>query len=162
MKAKKPDNVNDTVNGNDNVNDTVTVNDTVIKKEGARERKKTVVEYTNDFNVFWSTYPKKVGKGEAFKAFQKVNPDTELLNTMLNAINAVRQSEQWQRDGGRYIPNPLTWLNQRRWEDEPLNIPEKSNAKLEAEKRNKVIDNALTEDMERDDFDIYEYYARKL
>lgn len=26
--------------------------------------------------------------------------------------------EQWQRDGGQYIPHPATWLNQGRWKDE--------------------------------------------
>jgi hypothetical protein len=29
-----------------------------------------------------------------------------------------RQSAQWQRDDGQFIPHPSTWLNGRRWEDE--------------------------------------------
>ena len=27
-------------------------------------------------------------------------------------------SEQWARDGGRYIPHPTTWLNGERWNDD--------------------------------------------
>lgn len=37
---------------------------------------------------------------------------------MLNAIETAKQSRQWNKDNGQYIPNPATWLNQKRWEDE--------------------------------------------
>ena len=33
------------------------------------------------------------------------------------------QSEQWRRENGQYIPNPATWLNQERWNDEPEQKP---------------------------------------
>jgi hypothetical protein len=55
----------------------------------------------------------------ARKAFEKLNPDEALLQTMLDAIERFKRTAQWQEDGGRYIPHPATWLNQRRWEDEP-------------------------------------------
>lgn len=71
------------------------------------------------FNRFWKAYPKKVGKGAAECSFKKFKPDTELLNSMLKALEIQRRSDQWNRDGGQYIPNPATWLNQKRWEDEP-------------------------------------------
>ncbi len=71
------------------------------------------------FDTFWKMYPKKVGKGAAEKAFKKYKPDDALLNTMLKAIEIQLQSEQWKKDCGQYIPNPATWLNQKRWEDEP-------------------------------------------
>ena len=68
------------------------------------------------FDAFWVAYPKKVGKGAAEKAFSKLSPS--LLPQMLSAIDAQKQSDQWKKDGGQFIPNPATWLNQRRWEDE--------------------------------------------
>ena len=40
------------------------------------------------------------------------------LKTILNAVKAQRESPQWTRDGGQFIPHPATWLNQERWEDE--------------------------------------------
>ena len=67
------------------------------------------------FEEFWSSYPKKVGKESAKKAFQKVK---EPLETLLSAIEQQKCSSQWSKDGGQYIPNPATWLNQHRWEDE--------------------------------------------
>lgn len=68
------------------------------------------------FDAFWSAYPKKVGKGAASVAFKKIKPkDFPLL---VPAVERQKQSKQWQRDGGQYIPNPATWLNQQRWLDE--------------------------------------------
>ena len=68
------------------------------------------------FDRFWAAYPRKVGKGAAERSFERIRPDTALLDGMLRAIETQRQSDTWQRG---YIPNPATWLNQRRWEDEP-------------------------------------------
>lgn len=68
------------------------------------------------FDRFWAAYPRKVGKGAAERSFERIRPDAALLDGMLRAIETQRQSDTWQRG---YIPNPATWLNQRRWEDEP-------------------------------------------
>jgi hypothetical protein len=70
------------------------------------------------FNRFWQAYPKHKAKQTALKAFKKLKADEALLETMLKAIEQQKQSPQWQRDNGQYIPYPATWLNQRRWEDE--------------------------------------------
>lgn len=70
------------------------------------------------FSLFWSNYPKKIGKGYAKKCFDKIKPTSSLVDTMIEAINAQRKSEMWQRDKGQYIPNPSTWLNQQRWLDD--------------------------------------------
>lgn len=74
------------------------------------------------FEIFWRSYPKKVGKGAAETVFKRIKPDDALLTTMLNAISKAKTSPQWTKDGGQYIPNPATWLNQRRWEDEPTQV----------------------------------------
>ena len=58
---------------------------------------------------------KKVGKKAAQKAYRKANVPA---GTLLAALERQKRSDQWSRDGGRYIPNPATWLNQGRWEDE--------------------------------------------
>jgi hypothetical protein len=74
----------------------------------------------SSFNVFWKIYPKKIGKGYAFKMWRKIKPDDTLLKKMVDKIELFKQTEQWQKDGGQFIPHPATWLNQERWEDEPL------------------------------------------
>ena len=68
------------------------------------------------FERFWAAYPKKVGKQAAKKAWSKVNKD--LTEVILQAVEYQTASKQGQEDGGRYIPNPTTWLNQGRWDDE--------------------------------------------
>ena len=70
------------------------------------------------FESFWSAYPKRVGKDAARKAFEKRKPDSMLVELMLNAIEAQSKLKQWTDEGGKYIPNPATWLNEGRWKDE--------------------------------------------
>lgn len=72
--------------------------------------------YSEDFVSFWNSYPKKVGKGDAYKSFTKANLPP--LDELLKAVESQISSDQWQKENGRYIPNPATWLNQRRWEDD--------------------------------------------
>lgn len=84
----------------------------------APEKKKQSEVIEKRFERFWSVYPKKVGKGDARKSFLKINPSEALLGKMVTAVIAASASFQWKKDNGQYIPNPATWLNQQRWEDE--------------------------------------------
>ena len=68
------------------------------------------------FDQFWEAYPRKVGKRNAQKAFERLQVDKPLLDKMLRQIAHAKQSRQWQ--DVQYIPHPATWLNGRRWEDE--------------------------------------------
>lgn len=68
------------------------------------------------FDVFWSVYPKKTGKEAARKAFKKIPKSAYSL--LVPAVEAQKKSRQWMEENGRFIPNPATWLNQGRWEDE--------------------------------------------
>ena len=70
------------------------------------------------FEEFWDGYPKKVGKGAAERAWAKIKPSEELLQKMLKAIEIQKQSFDWTKEGGQFIPYPATWLNGKRWEDE--------------------------------------------
>jgi uncharacterized protein YdaU (DUF1376 family) len=72
------------------------------------------------FDAWWSAYPKKTGKGAALKAWTKIRPSDTTVAAMLNALEWQRNQPQWQKDGGAFIPNPATYLNQSRWEDEPF------------------------------------------
>lgn len=75
-------------------------------------------EEVNFAEVFWNSYPKKVGKGEITKWF-KVNPTTEEeFDKMLAAIKKQKQSKQWQDEKGRFIPKAINWLNSQGWLDE--------------------------------------------
>ncbi|MCH5192255.1 MAG: phage replisome organizer N-terminal domain-containing protein [Oscillospiraceae bacterium] len=92
----------------------------VLEKEIEKEEidKEKYKKESDDFDDFWDRYPKKKGKADARKAFDKLNPTDELLSLMLNALDRQRKSKEWQKDNGQFIPYPATWLNGRRWEDE--------------------------------------------
>lgn len=71
------------------------------------------------FDEFWEAYPRKIGKGAARKAWEKIRPGESLAAEIVAAVHRDRKTEQWRRDSGKYIPHPATWLNQERWEDDP-------------------------------------------
>ena len=77
-------------------------------------------ETKKSFESFWSFYPKKQGKKKAFESWQKLSPNHELTQSILKAVSLQSQSEQWKKDGGQFVPMPATWLNQERWNDEPI------------------------------------------
>jgi hypothetical protein len=69
------------------------------------------------FEQFWKLYPKKKGRKDAAKAWAKLKPNDELHQTLITALGSHCISEDWTKDGGRYIPNAATWLNGERWHD---------------------------------------------
>lgn len=83
------------------------------------------------FSIFWATYPKKVCKADAEKAWKKIPDDMDLYHAIMNGLSKWKQSEEWQRDGGRFIPHAATWLNGKRWEDD---IPGPAEARKEQKK----------------------------
>lgn len=86
-------------------------------KASARKRSKREPDWAM-FERFWGAYPRKQNKERARRAWKKINPDPELCRIMAAALERDKLSEQWQKDGGSYIPHPSSWLNGRRWQDE--------------------------------------------
>ena len=87
------------------------------KEEGfpPSSEEKEAPERSTKFDLFWQAYPKKVGKEAARKAFSRAKAP---LESLLTAIERQKCGNQWTAENGRFIPNPATWLNQGRWEDE--------------------------------------------
>jgi uncharacterized protein YdaU (DUF1376 family) len=81
--------------------------------DGLRER----------FDAFWAVYPKKVGKEDAWRAWRKRRPDRELTAQICAALAWQRQQDNWLLEGGRFVPNPATWINRGQWQDEPSTTP---------------------------------------
>lgn len=79
------------------------------------------------FDEFWKPYPRKDGRKEAKKAFDKLNPSEDTLAVMLAAIRRQVASEDWKKDGGKFIPYPATWLNGERWTDQGVQVAAAAN-----------------------------------
>lgn len=86
-----------------------------IREDKIREDKLSSAD--DGFAIFWKKYPRKIGKSNAEKSWKKRKPD---LAVVLSALETQIQSEQWQKDNGKFIPHPTTWLNGKRWEDETV------------------------------------------
>lgn len=76
----------------------------------------------SEFETFWSTYPRRVGKGNAERAFVKAAKRAG-AETIIDA--AARWVDYWDRSNTdmQFIPHPATWLNRHGWEDEIPPIP---------------------------------------
>ena len=97
------------------------------RKEG-KERKEG--KSRKGFDLFWSAYPKKAGKADAEKSWDKINPDADLQNRILTAVSQASKNPDWIKEGGQFIPHAATWLNGKRWEDSlPVQLIEKSQYK---------------------------------
>ncbi|HLI17446.1 MAG TPA: hypothetical protein VKV22_04145 [Rhodanobacteraceae bacterium] len=68
------------------------------------------------FADLWAIYPKRVAKQSAEKAFRKLKPDE--IEAALADVK-LRVAGEWNGKDPQYIPNPATYLNGRRWNDEP-------------------------------------------
>jgi uncharacterized protein YdaU (DUF1376 family) len=67
------------------------------------------------FESWWKSYPKRIGKGAAWKAWKRIKPDENTTAIMVASVVLQLTTRQWQEG---FIPNPATWLNQERWLDE--------------------------------------------
>ena len=80
-------------------------------------------ELADGFAAFWQAYPKKQSKPDAERAYLKLAPPPDLLRAILDAVARQKTWHGWLKDGGQFIPNPATWLNGKRWGDEPPAVP---------------------------------------
>lgn len=89
----------------------------ISKDNISKDNKIDTVDKDKAFVPFWEKYPNKKSKKAAWKAWQKINMTPALLATIMAGLQNCMESEQWQKDDGRYIPHPATWINGERWED---------------------------------------------
>lgn len=75
------------------------------------------------FEKFWEAYPKHKSKQAAIRAWDALKADDTILRNMALGLMRDLADPQWQDI--QYIPHASTWLNQRRWEDEPDSPPPK-------------------------------------
>ena len=86
------------------------------RKDKERIKKGKIQE--NEFESFYIVYPKKKAKKEAYKAWLKCNGNRPPLDELLTILEEQKQTKDWQKEGGLYVPHPATWLNGKRWEDQ--------------------------------------------
>jgi hypothetical protein len=86
------------------------------KEQGTRKGREGSKERDASFDEFWKLYPRREAKADAIKAWRKVKESEHA--DILAAVPIHTASTAWQKEDGRFIPLPASWLNARRWEDE--------------------------------------------
>lgn len=70
------------------------------------------------FDMFWSSYPKKIAPTEAERAF------TEMVQRGVNPEHLISKARAYAKTVDpadlRYVPAPHSWLRQGRYDDEDL------------------------------------------
>ena len=77
-----------------------------------RSRSLSVIVEADGFDDFWAAYPRKVGKGQARKAW-----NVAVTKTSASAIVQACEGYRWS-GSEKYTPHPATWLTGERWADE--------------------------------------------
>lgn len=90
----------------------------------------------DQFEVWWKAYPRKLGKGQARKAFAGALKKTT-FEVLLEG--AKRYAGQREGQDPTYTAHPATWLNGERWLDESTGLQSEISPE-EAEKNRKAAE----------------------
>ena len=86
---------------------------TVLRPPKRREEKRSNT-YSDEFELFWKSYAKSVGKNNTFKEWNKLKPNAELIKLIIDKAKAQTiaiPEPKYRKDAER-------WIRDRRWEDE--------------------------------------------
>lgn len=71
------------------------------------------------FWAAWPKHPRKVARHQCWAKWRSKKLE-DLADRIVAHVEAMKQSDAWRKDGGEFIPAPLVYLNQDRWEGELL------------------------------------------
>ena len=93
-------------------------NASVTEQSKSKSKSKTPKppsDFSDEFDSFWSKYPRKDAKPTAKKAFTKAARQVGAAAIMMGLETQLPTMSAKER---QFIPLPATWLNQERWADE--------------------------------------------
>ena len=102
---------------------------TEISPTPPKDDEKLLTDSEKMFLEFWEAYPKKRDKQGCERAFKRIPKLKEVFPAIMKALEIQKQSEQWTKARGQYIPNPLTYIHQERWLD--VNEAEEMQVKID-------------------------------
>lgn len=99
----------------------------ISENDQPKEKMKTE-SYTDDFNLFWKTYPKPDNKKHSFKQWNKLGKNRPPISVIISAIeNQIKWREEANGDFRPFWKNASTWLSHSCWDDElPVNVSNNS------------------------------------
>ena len=88
------------------------------KKEKEKEDVGTEFDAAAAFEIFYKAYPNKKNVKTARTRWEKMKVTPELFAAIMEGLERAKNSHEWGKDGGAYIPYPATWLNGEGWKNE--------------------------------------------
>ena len=88
-----------------------------------RERREEIKNITSGFVKFWDTWPKhkrKVGRPQCIAHWISHRLE-EKADRIVSHVESMAHSVDWTKDGGTFIPAPLVYLRQERF-DAPAEV----------------------------------------
>ena len=85
--------------------------------------------FKTGFERFWDAWPRstrKGGKSECQKKWVKLYCETH-ADQIIKHVEWMKTTDQWRKSDGAFIPAPLVYLNQQRWDG--AEIPEEQPAR---------------------------------
>lgn len=86
-------------------------------KPKQRRASQLSAEQLSLFEKFYSAYPKKTDRGTAERAWAKINPDSDMTEKIVEAVEKAKRYDSRFREK-QYIPNPASWLNAKGYMNE--------------------------------------------
>ena len=87
-------------------------------REKEKEDAETVFDAAAAFEIFYKAYPNKKNVKTARTRWEKMKVTPELFAAIMEGLERAKNSQEWGKDGGAYIPHPATWLNGEGWKNE--------------------------------------------
>ncbi len=111
------------INNKQVINKQINKTPTLLGQGGGRQGRSQAKYLPELFNEFWDKeYPRHDNRIAAIRAWDKLRPDQDTYERMLVGLDRDKKSRQWQKDHGDYIPYCSSWLNQRAWENEGVDM----------------------------------------
>lgn len=73
------------------------------------------------FELVWREYPedRRGNKESAYQAYIQVVDNPETASLLMDSLRTWKQSEQWNKEGGKYTPYLVNWLLRLTWKTKP-------------------------------------------
>ena len=84
----------------------------------AKAKAESENQLLKNFELFWSVYPNKKSKKTAFEKFKRIDFKKTSFESIMISLEKQKQSDDWTKNGGQYVPMPQTWIFNERWTDE--------------------------------------------
>lgn len=84
----------------------------------AKAKAESENQLLKNFELFWSAYPNKKSKKTAFEKFKRIDFKKTSFESIMISLEKQKQSDDWTKNGGQYVPMPQTWIFNERWTDE--------------------------------------------